>query len=65
MSRRHSRSSHHKSPHELRLWAIVDSVVADVSEKKAYLAFAHELMEAERRSGQQEKLEFRDQNADG
>jgi hypothetical protein len=34
----------HESPHELRLCAIVDSLVTDISEKEAYLAFAHELM---------------------
>ncbi len=38
---------HHESPDELRLWAIIDSLVTDISEKEAYLAFAHELMVAE------------------
>jgi len=34
----------------MRLWAIVDSLVTDISEKEAYLAFAHELAAAERSS---------------
>ena len=50
MSRRNQPMPHHESPHELRLWAIVDSLVTDISEKEAYLAFARELMAAERAS---------------
>ena len=61
MSRRHSQPSHHKSPHELRLWAIVDSLVTDVSEKAAYLAFAQELMYAQRRSERPGSSESRGQ----
>jgi len=48
MSRRHCHRPHHESPQELRLWAIVDSLVTDISEKEAYLAFARELAMAQR-----------------
>ena len=50
MSRRRHHLPHHESPHELRLWAIVDSLVTDISEKEAYLAFAREVARAERAS---------------
>ena len=50
MSSRNCRPSHHQSPHELRLWAIVDSLVTDISEKEAYMAFGRELAVAERSS---------------
>ena len=50
MSRRHCHPPHRESPHELRLRAIVDSLVADSSEKAAYVAFARELVAAERSS---------------
>jgi len=49
MSSRNCRPSHHQSPHELRLWAFVDSLVTDNSQKAAYMAFAHELMMSIRR----------------
>jgi hypothetical protein len=52
MSRRKRPQPEHRSPHELRLWAIVDSLVTDNSQKAAYLAFAHELMAVERRQPQ-------------
>jgi hypothetical protein len=61
MSRRHSRPSHHESPHEPRLRAVVESLVKDSSEKEAYLAFAHELTRALRRSERQDRPEFRNQ----
>jgi hypothetical protein len=47
--RRHSHHApHHESPQEQRLREIVDELVPDDSQKQAYLAFAHELMAAER-----------------
>jgi len=49
MNRRKWPRPEHRSPHELRLWAIVDSLVTDISEKAAYLAFARELMLSLRR----------------
>jgi hypothetical protein len=64
MSRRNQPMPHHESPHELRLWAIVDSLVTDISEKEAYLAFARELMFAERRSARQDNAEGRRQKAE-
>jgi hypothetical protein len=48
MRKRHYHRPHHESPQELRLWAIVDSLVTDISEKEAYLAFARELAVTER-----------------
>ena len=48
MSSRKMQEPEHQSPHELRLWAIVDSLVNDISEKEAYLSFARELAAAER-----------------
>jgi len=48
MSRRNCHPPHHASPHELRLWAVVDSLVRDGSEKAAYVAFARELTAAVR-----------------
>jgi hypothetical protein len=50
MERREKPEPHHQSPHELRLWAIVDSLVTDISEKEAYLSFARELIVAQRRT---------------
>jgi hypothetical protein len=50
MSRRNRPQPEHRNPHELRLWAIVDSLVTDSSQKAAYLAFARELAVAERSS---------------
>jgi hypothetical protein len=50
MGRSSMQRPEHQSPHELRLWAIVDSLVTDISEKEAYLAFARELAVAERSS---------------
>lgn len=61
MSRRKRPQPEHRSPHELRLWAVVDSLVTDSSQKTAYLAFAHELMIAQRRSARQDGPEFRNQ----
>jgi hypothetical protein len=52
MSSRTWQTPEHRSPRELRLWAIVDSLVTDSSQKAAYLAFAHELVAAERRQPQ-------------
>jgi hypothetical protein len=59
MSRHDCHSPHRQGPHELRLWAIVDSLVTDVSEKEAYLAFARELMMAERHGRPPDSPEFR------
>ena len=50
MGRRETPRPEHKGPHELRLWAIVDSLVTDISEKEAYVSFARELAAAERSS---------------
>lgn len=50
MRRRHYHRPHHESPQELRLWAIVDELVPDDSQKQAYVAFARELAVAERSS---------------
>ena len=59
MSRRHRHPPHGESPHELRLRAVVDSLVVDSSEKAAYIAFARELMAAQRRSTRPDSPEFR------
>jgi len=48
MSRRNCHPPRHESPHEQRLREIVDSLVTDSSQKAAYVAFARELMAAER-----------------
>ena len=50
MSSRKMPQPEHQSPHELRLWAIVDSLVTDISEKEAYLSFARELAAVQRSS---------------
>ena len=49
MSKRNCHPPHHESPHEQRLREIVDSLVTDISEKEAYVAFAHELAISVRR----------------
>ena len=48
----------HGSPHELRLWAIVDSLVMDISEKEAYLSFARELALSLRRGAKDSLKNF-------
>jgi len=50
MNRRHRRASHHESPQEQHLREIVDGLVQVELERAAYLAFAHELVRAERAS---------------
>jgi hypothetical protein len=52
MGRRKMPSPEHRSPHEQRLRAIVDSLVTDSSQKAAYLAFAQELALTERHARQ-------------
>ena len=44
MSRKKRQEPEHRNPHEMRLWAIVDSLVTDISEKEAYLAFGTSLL---------------------
>jgi hypothetical protein len=61
MSRKKRQESEHRNPHEMRLWAIVDSLVTDSSEKAAYLSFARELMLAERHRLPPDNSEVRDQ----
>jgi len=61
MSRRKRPQPEHRSPHELRLREIVNELVSDDSQKQAYLAFARELMIAQRRSARPESPEFRNQ----
>jgi len=61
MSSRKRPQPEHRSPHELRLWAIVDSLVADGSEKAAYVSFARELAIAERHCLPPDNPKFRDQ----
>jgi hypothetical protein len=48
MRRRERQQPEHGSPHEQRLREIVDMFVHDDNEKAAYLAFARDLMAAER-----------------
>ena len=50
MSRRKRPQPEHGSPHELRLREIVNEFVSDDSQKQAYLAYARELVVAERSS---------------
>jgi len=42
MKRRKKQQPEHESPHEQRLWEIVDVLVHDDYQKQAYLAFARE-----------------------
>jgi hypothetical protein len=64
MSRKKRQESEHRNPHEMRLWAIVDSLVTDSSEKAAYLSFARELVIEQRRKALPDSPEFRIQRAE-
>jgi len=59
MRRRSHHTPHRENPQEQRLRELVGSLVADESEKAAYVASAHELMMAERRSERRGRPEFR------
>jgi hypothetical protein len=48
----------------MRLWAIVDSLVTGSSEKAAYVAFAQELMLAQRRSARPDNSGVRMQKSE-
>jgi hypothetical protein len=59
MGRRKTPKPEHQGPHEQRLREVVSELVQEESQKAAYLAFAHELMAARRRSARQDSPEFR------
>jgi hypothetical protein len=59
MSRRKHHAPHHENPHELRLRAAVNGLVSDETLRPAYLAFAHELIFAERLGTAPDSPEFR------
>ena len=59
MRRRERQQPGHESPHEQRLREVVSELVQEESQKAAYLAFAHELMAAQRRSARQDSSESR------
>ena len=64
MSKRNCHPPHHESPHEQRLREIVEELVPEDYQKDAYVAFARELMLAERRSARQDNSECRMQISD-